>query len=358
MNKNYYAIIMAGGIGSRFWPMSTTEFPKQFHDVLGNGKSLIQTTYKRLSNVISNENILTSTNNRYKDLVLDQLPNLSQNDLILEPCKRSTAPAILYAAFKIHFQNPDAVMVIAPSDHWIKNEKLFNDSVLTALEYCENNDVLMTLGIRPDAPNTEYGYIQYNNDETPIKQVRQFIEKPNLEKAEEYVESGDYLWNAGIFIWSTKSILKAFKKQLPEMYELFERGSKLYNTSKESASIEKIYSKVENISIDYGVLENATNIHVLPVDFGWNDLGTWGSLYSKLPKDDSNNAVVGGDAIFKDAANNMVRTQKHKKVVIQGLDNYIVVEKNDVLLIYPKSHEKDITKITAKVKDKFGDNFV
>lgn len=358
MKENYYAVIMAGGVGSRFWPMSTQENPKQFHDMLGTGDSLIQKTFSRLEKLIPSENILISTNKRYKDLVLDQLDNTTKKQLLLEPCMRNTSPCILYAALKIHAINPNGVMIIAPSDHWIENEPQFIDNIETAFDFCQQNDVLMTLGIQPSSPNTGYGYIQYENNETEIKRVKQFTEKPNLENAEKFIESGDYLWNAGIFIWSVKSILKAFESSLPEMYSLFCKANNVYNTEFEDDFINTNYANAENISIDYGILEKAKNVHVLPVNFDWNDLGTWGSLYNKLPKDSNQNASVGGKTIFRDSSNNMVKTQNGKRVVIQGLNNYIVVEKDDVLLICPKSNEQDIKQITSQVKEEFGNEFV
>tara|TARA_B110000093_G_scaffold183174_1_gene232518 strand:- start:3343 stop:4419 length:1077 start_codon:yes stop_codon:yes gene_type:complete len=358
MKENYYAVIMAGGVGSRFWPMSTQENPKQFHDMLGTGDSLIQKTFSRLERLIPSENILISTNKRYKDLVLDQLENTTKKQLLLEPCMRNTSPCILYAALKIQALNPDGVMIIAPSDHWIENEPQFIDNIETAFDFCQQNDVLMTLGIQPSSPNTGYGYIQYENNNTEIKKVKQFTEKPDLENAKKFIESGDYLWNAGIFIWSVKSILKAFESSLPEMYSLFCEANNVYNTEFEDDFIDINYANAENISIDYGILEKAKNVHVLPVNFNWNDLGTWGSLYNKLPKDSNQNASVGGETIFRDSSNNMVRTQNGKRVVIQGLNDYIVVEKEDVLLICPKSDEQDIKQISNQVRIDFGEEYV
>jgi mannose-1-phosphate guanylyltransferase len=358
MNKNYYAVIMAGGVGSRFWPMSTQENPKQFHDMLGTGDSLIQKTFSRLERLIPSENILISTNKRYKNLVLDQLENTTKKELLLEPCMRNTSPCILYAALKINAINPDGVMIIAPSDHWIENEPQFIDNIETAFEFCQQNDVLMTLGIQPSSPNTGYGYIQYENNETEIKKVKQFTEKPNIENAKKFIDSGDYLWNAGIFIWSVKSILKAFESSLPEMYSLFCEANNVYNTEFEDDFIDTNYANAENISIDYGILEKAKNVHVLPVNFDWNDLGTWGSLYNKLPKDEHKNASVGGHTIFRNSSNNIVRTQNGKRVVIQGLNDYIVVEKEDILLICPKSDEQDIKQISNQVRIDFGEEYI
>ena len=349
---------MAGGVGSRFWPMSTTEHPKQFHDMLGTGDSLIQKTFTRLEKTIPSENILISTNANYKKLVQSQLKSVTDNQLLLEPCMRNTSPCVLYAALKINAINPDGIMIIAPSDHWIDDEDTFSDKIKEAFSFCEQNDVLMTLGIEPNSPNTGYGYIQFEEQKSAIKKVKQFTEKPNLEKAKEFLLKGDYLWNAGIFIWSVKSILKMYELALPEMYALFTSGNDFYNTDKETEFINKVYPKSENISIDFGILEKAKNVYVLPVEFGWNDLGTWGSLYNKLPKDQTSNAAVGGEVIFRDAFGNMVRTQSGKKVVIQGLRNYIVVEKEGVLLICPKEAEQDIKEITTDVKNTFGTDYI
>tara|TARA_R110001583_G_scaffold145635_2_gene297575 strand:- start:3965 stop:5041 length:1077 start_codon:yes stop_codon:yes gene_type:complete len=358
MNKNYYAIIMAGGVGSRFWPISTKQLPKQFHDMLGTGSTLIQQTFNRFENLIPSENILIATNKTYEDLVQKQLPKVTSKQLLLEPAMRNTAPCILYSAFKIHNENPDGIMVIAPSDHWIDDEQEFLKNIQTSFNFCAENDALMTLGIKPSSPNTGYGYIQYSKSEKDIKKVSNFTEKPNLETAIQFIEEGNYLWNAGIFVWSVKSILKAFETHLPKMYALFSEGENSYNTSLEKQFIEENYALSENISIDFGILEKASDVFVLPVEFGWNDLGTWGSLYNKLPKDGSQNATVGGSVIYRDAKNNMVRTQSGKRVVIQGLNDYIVVEKDDVLLICPKNDEQEIKEITNQVKIEFGDDFI
>lgn len=352
MNNNYYAIVMAGGIGSRFWPVSTQEYPKQFHDMLGTGESLIQRTYNRINQLIPSENILIATNERYEDLVLDQLPKTTKKQLLLEPAMRNTAPCILYAALKIYNQNPNAIMLVAPSDHWIENETEFLNNIETSFEASANNDILMTLGIQPDSPNTGYGYIQFEENSNNIKKVKNFTEKPNLETAQQFLASGDYLWNAGIFVWSAKSIIKAFKEHLPKMVSILDDGNNVYNTNFENDFIKNNYEKCENISIDFGIMERAKNVHVLPVDFGWNDLGTWGSLYNKLEKDSQQNAIVGARTIFRDANGNMIRTQNGKKVVIQGLNDFIVVEKDDVILICPRKDEQDIKQISAEVKNK------
>lgn len=354
MNKNYYAVIMAGGVGSRFWPISTQQFPKQFHDILGTGRSLIHKTYHRFGNLIPSENILIATHKSYGDLVHEQLPEITKKQVLLEPVMRNTAPCILYSALKIYSKNPDGIMIIAPSDHWIEKEKEFLDNVQTGFIFCAKNDVLLTLGIQPTAPNTGYGYIQFNHSENNIKKIKKFVEKPTLKTAKQFLQKGDYLWNSGIFIWSVKSIIAAFDKHLPKMLHLFEGGKSVWNTDLEDDFIENNYSKSTNVSIDFGIMEKATNVHVLPVNFDWNDLGTWGSLYNKLPKDSNKNATVGGEVIYRDAANNIVRTQTGKRVVIQGLHNYIVVEKDDVLLICPKNKEQEIKEITTEFISKFG----
>ena len=358
MQQNYYAVIMAGGVGSRFWPVSTTQFPKQFHDMLGKGDSLLQRTFKRLSTLIPKENILIATNAIYKELVLEQLPECTEKQLLLEPAMRNTAPCILYAALKIQQKDPNAVMVVAPSDHWIDDEQEFINNIQTAFDACEKNDILMTLGIQPNSPNTGYGYIKFENDDSEIKKVINFTEKPDLKTATKFLESGDYVWNAGIFIWSVKSIVKAFESYLPEMNTLFCEGNKAYNTNLEDDFINNNYQKAENISIDYGIMQKAENIYTLPVEFGWNDLGTWSSLHEKLEKDEENNAVVNAKTIFNDSSGNMVSTTKYKHVVIQGLEDFIVVEKEDVLLICPKKNEQDIKQIVSQVKEKFGKDLV
>lgn len=358
MKNNYYAVIMAGGVGSRFWPVSTEQFPKQFHDMLGTGQSLIQRTFERINMLVPTENIIIATNEKYKKLVLKQLVKVTSNQLLLEPKMRNTAPCILYAALKIYNKNPNAVMLVAPSDHWIIDEYEFLRNIKIAFETCAKNDVLMTLGIQPDSPNTGYGYIKFAENESLIKKVEKFTEKPNLKTAEQFLSSGEYLWNAGIFVWSVKSIIKAFKKYLPEMVAILDEGNNVYNSNFEDDFIRDNYAKCENISIDFGIMEGAENVHVLPVDFGWSDLGTWGSLYKKLKKDKQENAIVGARTIFRDAKGNMIRTQNGKRVVIQGLQDFIVIENDDVLLICPKKDEQDIKEIRNQVKNIFGKKFV
>jgi mannose-1-phosphate guanylyltransferase len=341
---------MAGGVGSRFWPVSTTDFPKQFHDMLGSGETLIQKTFSRLLKLIPAENILILTNERYNDLVLTQLPMVKQEQVLLEPAMRNTAPCILYASLKIQKLNPDAVMVVAPSDHWIEDETAFVSNLQKCFDYCQQNKALMTLGIQPTFPNTGFGYIEFDKADTnPIKKVNQFREKPDYETAKLFLESGNFLWNGGIFIWSVKSITESFSAFQPQMNKLFLEGFEKYNTSEEKEFINQNYAEAENISIDYAILEKAKNVFVLPATFDWNDLGTWGSLHEKLGKDNQNNAVLNTILVSENASNNIIRTQNKKLVIIDGLNDYIVVEHGDVLLIYPKVKEQDIKKVVSNI---------
>ena len=358
MNKNYYAVIMAGGVGSRFWPVSTQNNPKQFHDMLGTGDTLLQKTFYRLIKLIPHENVFILTNERYKDLVHSQLPVLTDRQVVLEPAMRNTAPCILYAALKIQKENKDALMIVAPSDHWIEDEEKFNKNVEQAFEYCSNNDALLTLGIQPTFPNTGYGYIEFDKtQELAVKPVKQFKEKPDYNTAKEYLNQGNFLWNAGIFIWSVKSVIGAFKACEPKLFELFYNGIDAYNTDSEADFITKNYAKAENISVDYAIMEKSKNVHVVPAEFDWNDLGTWGSLYDKLDKDEKMNAVVNSRILAEDSSGNMIRSEKGKIVVVDGLNDYIIVDKKDVLLIFPKEKEQDIKKVLQSVKKKFGESY-
>ena len=339
---------MAGGVGSRFWPVSTEDFPKQFHDMLGSGSTLIQKTFSRLSKLVPVENILILTNTRYNDLVLEQLPMLNPDQVLLEPAMRNTAPCILYASLKIQKMNPDALMVVAPSDHWIEDETAFCNNLQQCFDFCEKEDALMTLGIHPTFPNTGFGYIEFDKFEiSAIKKVTQFREKPDYETAKSFLKSGNFLWNGGIFIWSVKSIVSAFEKFQPQMNSLFKSGNDSYNTDSEKQFIENNYANAENLSIDYAVMENANNVYVLPATFDWNDLGTWSSLHEKLDKDDQNNAIVNATVILENASNNIIRADGKKLIVVDGLKDYIIVDKDNILLIYPKSKEQDIKRITA-----------
>jgi mannose-1-phosphate guanylyltransferase len=349
MNKDYYAILMAGGVGSRFWPVSTTDFPKQFHDMLGSGATLIQKTFSRLSKLIPPENIFILTNERYNELVLEQLPMVKQEQIVLEPAMRNTAPCILYASLKIQKMNPNAVMVVAPSDHWIEDETAFVNNLNQCFAYCQDNEALLTLGIQPTFPNTGFGYIEFEKANTnPIKKVTQFREKPDYETAKAFLANGNFLWNGGIFIWSVKTITAAFAKLQPAMNQLFMEGYVAYNTADEQLFIHDHYGKAENISIDYSIMEKSSNVYVLPATFDWNDLGTWGSLHEKLDKDENQNAVIKANVILENASHNIIRASDKKLVIIDGLHDYIIVDQGDVLLIYPKNKEQEIKTITQK----------
>ena len=343
---------MAGGVGSRFWPVSTADFPKQFHDMLGSGSTLIQKTFSRLSKIIPTENILILTNERYNNLVLEQLPMVKQEQVLLEPAMRNTAPCILYASLKIQKQNPNALMVVAPSDHWIEDEDEFSRNLQQCFDFCQKENALLTLGIKPTFPNTGFGYIEFDkSDSNPIKKVNQFREKPDYETAKSFLQAGNFLWNGGIFIWSVKAITEAFEKFQPQMNALFQLGVESYNTSNEKKFIDQNYANAENISIDYAVMENAKNVYVLPATFDWNDLCTWGQLHEKLDKDENNNGVINAKVVMENASNNIVRSDANKIIVIDGLHDYIIVDKEGVLLIYPKSKEQDIKRITAMANE-------
>jgi mannose-1-phosphate guanylyltransferase len=350
MNKNYYAVLMAGGVGSRFWPVSTTEFPKQFHDMLGCGSTLLQKTFSRLAQLIPAENILILTNEKYNDIVLAQLPEVRQEQVLLEPAMRNTAPCILYAALKIKKQNPNAVMVVAPCDHWIEDEQAFAQNLQQCFDFCAQENALLTLGIQPTFPNTGFGYIEFDKqDSNPIKKVNQFREKPDYETAKSFLASGNFLWNGGIFIWSVASITLAFETFQPALYQLFLQGWDSYNTQAEQAFIALHYAQADNVSIDYAVMESAPNVYVLPATFDWNDLGTWGSLHEKLDKDAHNNAVVNAKVLLQNTSSNIISTAKDKIVVIDGLHDFIIVDKDNVLLIYPKGKEQEIKGIVAQL---------
>lgn len=344
--ENTYCVIMAGGIGSRFWPMSTASHPKQFLDILGTGQTLIQQTFSRFEHICPKENILVVTGDVYKDIVLEQLPEISENRVLCEPDRRNTAPCIAYANYKIAALNPDANIVVAPSDHLILKEDIFADTIRTAIQQTQSSDCLVTLGIKPSRPDTGYGYIQFDESQSgvdaQVKKVKTFTEKPDLARAEQFLESGDFFWNSGIFIWSLKNINAAFEKHLPEINELFKKGMGKYHTPDEAPFINETYNACASISIDYGIMEKADNVYVVLSDFGWSDLGTWGSLFTHIAKDENQNAVSGKKVMLYDSENCIVNVPADKLAVLQGLDGYIVVEANNVLLICKKDDEQKI----------------
>lgn len=355
MISNKFAVIMAGGVGSRFWPVSRQTYPKQFHDMLGLGKSLLQTTFDRLKEQVPEENILILTNSDYITLVKEQLKGIVSENIVAEPAMRNTAPCILLAALKIQKKNPDAIMIVAPSDSYIENNTQFQKDLSTAFHFCEKHpEALMTLGIEPDSPNTGFGYIEYIQGENAVKKVNQFKEKPDLETAQSYVDAGTFLWNSGTFIWSVDAVLSAFAKAEQELYNLFEKGISLYNTPAEQGFLAENYPNAKNISIDYAVMERSNDVYTLPVDFGWNDVGTWSSLYTRLKKDDQDNAVVNASVTLNNASGNMIKTGAGKKVIVQGLENYIIVDEGDVLMILPLSADQDIKEIRQKAIHEYG----
>ena len=360
--ENNYCVIMAGGIGSRFWPMSKTERPKQFLDILGMGKSLIQMTFDRLNKIAPKENIYIVTNEDYVDLVKKQIPGIQDHQILSEPARRNTAPCVAYAAYKIHQLNPNANMVVAPSDHLILKEEEFVSCINKALNVTAQNNCLVTLGIQPSRPDTGYGYIQsssINNEiDNEFKKVKTFTEKPELEMAKFFIESGDFSWNSGIFVWSAETIIKSFEKHLPEMHELFNDGRLTYHTEREKSYISNIYQVCTNISIDYGIMEKSEEVYILPCDFGWSDLGTWGSLYTHLDHDSSGNGKIGNNVRMYDSSNCVVNVPNEKLVVLQGLDNYIVVESDHTLLICKKDEEQKIKQFVNDLKLEFGDQYI
>lgn len=359
-NKNHYVAIMAGGIGSRFWPMSRTAYPKQFLDVLNTGKTLVQWTYERYSKFIPAENIYIVTSEEYVAIVKAQLPLLPIENILAEPSKKNTAPCIAYISFKLAQINPDARFIVAPSDHLILEEDRFQQIALQALDFVEHIKALVTLGIQPTHPNTGYGYIQYEGLEVTkgVYKVKTFTEKPDLEIAKSFLESGDFLWNAGIFAWKASSILAAFEKYQPEMYELFDQEKIHFNTTEEAQAIQRIYPQCTNISIDIAIMEKANNVYVMPASFGWSDLGTWNSAYENMEKDYLGNAVASDNVIVIDATKCMINSPKDKLVVIQGLDDFIVVDTKDVLLICSKDKEQSIKEYVAEVKRNKGDKYI
>ena len=363
VNKDYYCVIMAGGIGARFWPMSRSSHPKQFIDILGTGETLIQSTFKRLTKLCPPENILIVTNGIYKDLVMSQLPEVSEEQVLCEPMRRNTAPCIAYANYKIYKQNPDARIVVAPSDHIILKEEEFIETLHSALKAASENDWLLTLGIKPSRPDTGYGYIQYleeivYQEDNRIRKVKTFTEKPDLKLAETFIESGDFLWNSGIFIWSLKSIMKSFRESLPEVDELFKKGINAYNTPEEENFIQETYTVCKNISIDYGIMEKAPNVYVRISDFGWSDLGTWGSLHAVRDKDEQGNAISGNNVMVYDTGDCIINVPAGKLVVVNGLKDFIIVEEEGTLLICRKSDEQQIRQIVNDVRIEKGEEYV
>ena len=373
MTENNYCVIMAGGVGSRFWPFSRNKKPKQFLDFFGTGRSLLQMTIDRFRPIVPIENILIVTNVLYRDLVLEQIPDLKAEQVLCEPARRNTAPCIAYAAARIKAmeakgERRKARIVVAPSDHLILQEDTFRQTIQQGFDFIENNDALLTLGMKPTRPETGYGYIQMGEDARKashsleakgemICKVKAFTEKPNLELAKVFLESGDFLWNSGIFIWSLDSILNAFHAYLPEMANKFAEGENVMGTPEEDSFIQTMFPTCPNISIDYGVMEKAKNVYVIPSDFGWSDLGTWGSLYELSDKDENENVTLHSDATYYDSHGNIVTLPKGHLAVVQGLEDCIVAESDGVLLICKRDAEQQIRQFFMDAEIKYGGKF-
>ena len=369
MNNNTYVAIMAGGIGSRFWPASRTARPKQFLDILGVGKSLIRLTFERFLHLCPAENIFIVTNKQYAGLVKEHLPELTDNQILTEPSRNNTAPCIAYTAFKLQALNPDANLVVAPSDHIILQERKFVETLETALSFTAENDALVTLGIQPSRPDTGYGYIEVGTRSSQfavrsseeaagvatsvssVYEVAAFREKPDLATAQKYLESGNYLWNAGIFIWRVESLLKAFAQHATDIHRILAAGAGQYNTAEEQAFIDEAYPTTPSISVDYAIMEKADNVYTIPSEFGWSDLGTWASLHAESDKDAHGNVIQGGKVMDYGVRDSLVRLPKGKLAVLGGLEDYIIVDEGDVLLVWPKSREQEIKKITGEIAE-------
>ena len=357
MKNNRYCVIMAGGMGKRFWPMSRQNHPKQFLDILGTGRSFIRHTFERFVNIVPIENFVVVTNRRYKELVMQHLPEINEEQILCEPIGRNTAPCIAYASYMLRRKNPDAEMIVTPADHLILNEVEFAKVIESSLEFIQYRNALMTIGIEPTRPETGYGYIQ-RSDSEEICKVKCFTEKPIRELAEAFLECGEFLWNSGIFIWKVRDIIEAFEKYLPDHAALFSSVEELFGTARESEAIEKVFSECRSISIDYGVMEKADNVYVHSGDFGWSDVGTWGSVYQNSRKDKYANVLSSDNVKVFNTRGSLITVTKDKAAVVSGLKDYIVVDTPDVLLICPSSEEQNISSFIEELKYTTGDKFL
>ncbi|UXP33208.1 mannose-1-phosphate guanylyltransferase [Reichenbachiella agarivorans] len=357
MNSNVHIVIMAGGVGSRFWPYSRNSRPKQFIDVMGVGKTLLQMTYERFLSVANKDNIIVVTNHQYADLVKEQIPDMSDNQILCEPSRRNTAPCIAYAAYKIHQKNPNAVMVVTPADHVVFQNDKFAKITQVAIDAADRSDKIVTIGIKPTRPETGYGYIQYLESEGDVKKVKTFTEKPQLELAKTFLESGDFVWNAGIFVWSTQAITDAFAEYLPDIADTFEEGNNLYYTGQEQDYINRVYPACQNISIDYGILEKSPNVYVIQGDFDWSDLGSWDSLHEIREKDEDQN-VIDAESLIFNSRNNIVKSESNRLIVLDDLDGYLVGDFDDVLIVCKKNNESKFREYVARVKAEKGEKYL
>jgi mannose-1-phosphate guanylyltransferase len=354
---------MAGGTGSRFWPLSRYAKPKQFLDILGTGRTFLQQTFDRFSKIVPTENFFVVTNAKYKDIVLEQLPEIKEEQILAEPLRRNTAPCIAYASYKIKTINPEANLIVAPSDHVILKEDEFITQIKNGLEFVKQNKALLTLGIKPNRPETAYGYIQVSKQVNfkeldNLNEVKLFAEKPDVHMAKLFVDSGEFFWNSGIFIWSLPTIIDALNTHLSDISSKFEGGMKLYNTKDEIHFINKIYSEMQSISIDYGIMEKARNVYVLTADFGWSDLGNWGTLYENKEKDKDGNVIINSNVLTYDTSNCIVNISGEKIAVLQGLDGYIIAESDEIIMICKKEDEHQIKKFVTDVRITKGDSLV
>ncbi|MGZ5244310.1 MAG: mannose-1-phosphate guanylyltransferase [Bacteroidia bacterium] len=359
-NENFYGVIMAGGVGSRFWPLSRKKMPKQFLDILGFGETLFQSTYNRMARICRPENIYIVTNEAYREIVKQQVPSLTDNQILGEPHARNTAPCVAYASFKINKLNNKSVIAVVPSDQLITDEELFTETFKKGFKYCEENDHLLTLGIQPTRPDTGYGYIQID-DETEndgVYKVKTFTEKPNQEIANYFVASGEFLWNSGMFIWNVNAIITELRKQLPDIYQIFEKGHKHYFEDEERDYINKAYELCTSISIDYGVMEKAHNVHVLPSAFPWSDVGTWNALYEYGNKDENGNVLQGDMVLARNTSNCIINMPNKKLVALNSVNNLIIVESDGILLIADKDKEQEIRQVVNDIKIKWGEKFI
>lgn len=351
MNKNLYVVLMAGGVGTRFWPYSRNSRPKQFLDVLGIGKTLLQSTYDRFLPLCPKENILVVTHEEHLELTRQQIPGIEEQKILAEPMRKNTAPCIIYACLKIYKENPDAVIVVSPSDHLILDEPEFQRTIKMCFDQASSQDKLITLGIKPTRPETGYGYIQYIDGKAALKKVKTFTEKPELQLAKKFIESGEFVWNAGIFVWGIKAILEAFKKYLPEMSEVFEDASDRFNTNQERNAMQVAYAQTKSISIDYGIMEKADNVYVWLSSFAWSDLGSWSSLHDNSNKDSNNNSI-SADTLVYETRNSVIKGPKDKLIVVQGLNGYLVGAFDNVVIVCEKDKEELFRKIVSDLKNK------
>jgi mannose-1-phosphate guanylyltransferase len=350
---------MCGGIGSRFWPYSRTNLPKQFIDFLGTGRSLLQMSYDRILPIVPKENIILLTNSIYKDLIKEQLPELTDEQILLEPARRNTAPCIAWASYHIQAKDPEASIVVTPSDHLITNERMFEQSILSGFEFIENNNALLTLGIKPTRPETGYGYIQVGYEaQQGIMNVKTFTEKPNIELAKVFVQSGEFYWNSGIFMWKASSIIEALHEYAPDLTALFDQGKGIFGTPQEMDFINQYFPASISISIDFAVMEKAQNVFVECVSFGWNDLGTWSALYENSPKNSDGNVAQNCNVLAYNSSGNIFAVRGDKLIAVSGLKDYIIADAGDVLLVCPMSEEQRIKQMVNDAKLSFGDKFL